>query len=85
MKMHKLFSCYYALVFLSIMFIFYNFPHISDEYQYDKTNTNLYLANEILQNKPQSNAVLYSTNRYLKYQEKFPNVPIQFLYEMKKQ
>ena len=82
MKMHKLFSCYYALVFLSIMFIFYNFPPISDVYQYDKTNTNSYLANEILQNKPQSNAVLYSTNRYLKYQEKFPNVPIQFLYEM---
>ena len=82
MKMHKLFSCYYALVFLSIMFIFYNFPPISDEYQYDKTNTNSNLANEILQNKPQSNAVLYSTNRYLKYQEKFPNVPIQFLYEM---
>ena len=83
MKMHKLFSCYYALVFLIIMFSFYNFPPIFDEYQYDKTNTNSYLSNEILQIKPQSNAVFYSRNRYQKYLEKFPNVPIQFLYEMK--
>ena len=81
--MHKLFSCYNALVFLSIMFIFYNCPPISDDYQYGKTITNSYLSNEILQNKPQSNAVLYSRNRYLKYLENFPNVPIQFLYEMK--
>ena len=80
--MHKLFSCYYALVFLSIMFIFYSFPPISDEYQYGKTNTKSYLSNET-QNKPQSNTVLYSRDRYLKYLDKFPNVPIQFLYEMK--
>ena len=78
--MHKLYSCYFVLIFINILvYLFF----ISDKNKYVKTNTNTHLANKILQNKPQSNAVLYSRKRNLKYLEKFPNVPFQFLYEMK--
>ena len=83
MKMRKLFSGFYALIFLSSMYMFKMFSPISDQHQYVKRHSNLYFTNEILPHKHQSYAVSYSRTRYLKYQEKFPNVPLQFLYEMK--
>ena len=81
--MWKLFSGFKALFFLSITFIFYSFSPLSDHYQYVKRNTISYVTNEILQYKPQSYAISYNRKRYLKYQEKFPNVPFHFLYEKK--
>ena len=83
MKIHKLYYCYYVLIILSILCIFYNLQLFSDEYQYVKRNTNSYLTNEILKNEPELFAFSYSRKQYLKYKEKYPNVPIQFLYEMK--
>ena len=81
--MHKYFSGFYALIFLNITYMSYNYPFLSDVYQYDKRKTNSNFTNENLQNEPQSKAALHSRKSYLKYLKKFPNVPFQFLYEMK--
>ena len=48
-----------------------------------KRNSNSCFTNEILQHKYQSYAVSDSRTHHLRYQEKFPNVPFQFLYDMK--
>ena len=63
--------------------MFKNFPAIDDQYQYVESKINSYSTSEISQNKPQSYTALYSRKRYVKYLEKFPNVPFQFLYELK--
>ena len=81
--MRKLFHGFNALVFLSIMWMFNRFTPLSDPFQYVKNNMNSYSTNENSQNKPKQYAVSYSRKSYVKYQEKFPNVPFQFLYEKK--
>ena len=63
--------------------MFENFPATSDKYQYVASKINSDFTNEISQNNPQSFTASYSRKRYMKYLEKFPNVPFQFLYEMK--
>ena len=63
--------------------MFKKIPAINDQYQYVESKINSYFTSEISQNKPQSYTASYSRKRYVKYLEKFPNVPFQFLYELK--
>ena len=57
--MLKLYSGCYALILLNIISYLVS---ISGRYEYVKTNTYNYLANEILQNESQSNAVFIQEN-----------------------